>query len=139
MRILLACYYRVSNKPQNPEKIMRENLKPILEQLKGRLGDTEEIRATLLKNLAQTRTTLEGTAKEVVRQTKESRIVTEYVRPAIESDKAEQALTQLETSFAKASPLVAKLREIRKQFLAATKPHAGKSPRKKKAAKHSED
>lgn len=101
---------------------MKESLKPLLDQVRAKLGDTDEIRENVMKNLAQTRAVLEVTAKEVVRQTKESRLFTEYVRPAVESPKAEEALSKLEARVTQASPLVAKLREMRQQLLDATKP-----------------
>ena len=115
---------------------MKESLKPFLDQIRVKLGNTDEIRDTVVKNLAQTRETLEVTAKEVVRQTKNSKLVTEYVRPAVESIKAEEALTKIEERFTQSGPLVSRLREIRKQFLEATKPATnGKSGKKKKASK----
>src|SRR4051812_300470 len=94
-------------------KNVTDNLKPILDQIKGKINE-EQVRETVAKNIAQTRAVLEATAKEVVRQTKESRLLNDYVRPAIESEKAEQALSSLETKVSQAAPLVAKLREYRK-------------------------
>ncbi|HEX4922542.1 MAG TPA: hypothetical protein VFV50_00580 [Bdellovibrionales bacterium] len=106
---------------------MKESLKPLLEQVRAKLGNPDEIRENVMKNLAQTREVLEVTAKEVVRQTKESRLFTEYVRPAVESPKAEEALSKLEARVTQASPLVAKLREMRQQLLDATKPASGET------------
>lgn len=116
---------------------MKETLKPLIDQLRVKLGNTDELRDSVKKNISQTRDVLEATAKEVVRQTKSSKIVVDYVRPALESKKAEDALNRLETKITQSSPFVSKLREIRKQFLDATKPAGGKTPRKKKSAKAS--
>ena len=115
---------------------MNERLKPLIDQLRVKLSNRDEIRDAVVKNLSQTRETIEIAAKEAVRQTKNSKLVTDYVRPAVESEKAEEALTRLESKISQSGPLVAKLREIRKQFLDATKPASGTKPaRRKKASK----
>jgi hypothetical protein len=115
---------------------MKETLKPLIDQIRVKLGNTDELRDSVKKNLSQTRDTIEATAKEVVRQTKNSKIMTDYVRPAVESPKAEEALSKLETKITQSGPLVSKLREIRKQFLDATKPAVtAKTPKRKKTAK----
>jgi hypothetical protein len=116
---------------------MKENLKPIFDQIKVTLGNSEQLRETLEKNLNQARLNIETKAKEVVRQTRESSLVTDYVRPAIESDKAEEALNRIEARVTQVAPLVAKLREYRKQFLEATKPNE-KPTKKKKSTKQPE-
>ncbi|MEQ1876287.1 MAG: hypothetical protein ABL958_06555 [Bdellovibrionia bacterium] len=115
---------------------MKESLKPLIDQIRVKLSQRDELRETVAKNLSQTRETIEIVAKEAVRQTKNSKWVAEYVRPAVESQKAEDALTRLEEKISQSGPLVAKLREIRKQFLDATKPAVGgKAVRKKKTGK----
>lgn len=63
---------------------MSQNWKPVLEEIKAKLGNPETIRVTVEKTL-----------KTVAEEAKESRLANEFVFPALESQKADQALSYL--------------------------------------------
>lgn len=95
---------------------MAQNLKPIIDELKSKLSNREQIRDTVLENLKQTRETVEKTLKQVAQQTKESRIVHDYVIPFVESDKADQAMKFISSKLG-SSPIVGKLEQARKSLI----------------------
>lgn len=95
-------------------------------------NNTDQIREKILLNLNEGRETIEKRAKELAIQAKDSKIVTEYIRPLVQSEKTEQALENLQTKLTQSKPLVSKLQDWRKQFLKAT---SMKTATKKKRVK----
>ena len=95
---------------------MAQNLKPIIDELKAKLANRDQIRDTVIENLRQTRETVEKTLKEVGRQAKDSRLLHDYVIPFVESEQADQAMKYLNTKLG-ASPIVSKLEQARKAVI----------------------
>lgn len=63
---------------------MSQNWKPVIEEIKAKFGNPEHIRLTVEKTL-----------KTVAEEAKESRLANEIVYPALESQRADEALTFL--------------------------------------------
>lgn len=85
---------------------MAKNWKPVIEEIKTKLANAnrDEIRTQLIENLKQGRINVEKTLKTVAEEAKDSRLVNEVVFPALESEKADQALDKLQVKLA-ATPL----------------------------------
>jgi len=80
----------------------------------------EEIKDRVVDNLLLTKSILEQTAKNIAKDSKDTKIVKAYLRPLVQSHKTEQALNQLEGRLAPAKPLVQTIRDLRTQFLDLT-------------------
>ena len=97
---------------------MNSNLKPILEQIeqiKSKFNDPE-FRAKVTENFQSTRENVENKAKDVLIQARDSRFVSDYVMPILESEKTESALQALKTRFG-ATQLVSALETVRLQII----------------------
>lgn len=81
---------------------MAKNWKPVIDEIKTKLANTnrDEIRTQLIENLKQGRLNVEKTLKTVAEEAKESRLVNEVVFPALESQRADQALEKLQVRLA---------------------------------------
>jgi hypothetical protein len=95
---------------------MAQNLKPVIDELKAKFANREELRDAVLENIKQTRETVEKTLKVVAEQAKESGLVHDYVIPAMESEKADQAMKFLNDKLG-TSPLVTKIEQARKAII----------------------
>jgi hypothetical protein len=100
------------------EAVVAQNLKPILEEIKNKLANTnkEQLRDAVLENLKQTRQTVEKTLKQVAEQSKDSRLVREYVIPFAESENADKAMKFLNAKLG-SNPLVSKIEQARKSLI----------------------
>jgi hypothetical protein len=89
---------------------MAQNWKPVIEELKTKFANRDEIRLTVQKTL-----------KTVAEEAKESRLANEYVFPALESEKADNALNflseRLSTTPLAKYDLVSKINVARKAIL----------------------
>lgn len=97
---------------------MAQNFKPIIDELKQKItqANTDEMREKLFDNLKQTKDTVEKTIKQVAQQTKDSRLMHEYIIPFVESEKADQAMKFLNTKLGSV-PLVTKIEHARKTII----------------------
>lgn len=118
---------------------MNANILPMLGQLKDQIKD--QIKNTL-SSREQLRDTLMSTAKEIYNQTKDSKLVTQYIVPAVESEKAEQALKRIDEKLAShpvlknAQPVLKKVGEYREAFI---REMSSKKPQAQTSNKGSED
>ncbi len=97
---------------------MAQNLKPIIDEIRNKLANTnkEQLRDVVLDNLKQTRETVEKTIREVARQSKDSRIVRDYVIPFAESENADKAMKYLNSKLGPSS-LVSRIEQARKSLI----------------------
>lgn len=95
---------------------MAQDWKPIIDELKTKFANREQIRDSVLENLKQTRDTVEKTIKVVATQAKDSRLVHDYVIPFVESEQADQALKFLNDKLG-TNPLLSKLEQARKNII----------------------
>lgn len=95
---------------------MAQNLKPIIDELKAKLANREQMRDTVIENLKQTRQTVEATLKVVATQAKDSKLVTDYVIPFVESEQADKAIKFLNAKLGN-TELVSKIEQARKSII----------------------
>lgn len=99
---------------------MRENIKPVLDQVKAQVKETlankEQIRDTFKTNFFKTKSLVESQALELLKQTKESKVVHEYLIPILESEKTENAMTALNEKLGHL-PFMTKINEYRKSII----------------------
>ncbi len=97
---------------------MAQNLKPIIDEIKNKIANTnpEQLRDTVLENLKQTRETVEKTIKQVAQQSKDSRLVRDYMIPFAESENADKAMKYLNEKLG-AGPIVSKIEQARKSLI----------------------
>ncbi len=97
---------------------MAQNFKPIFDEIKNKIANTnkEQLRDAVLENLKQTRETVEKTIRQVAQQSKDSRIVREYVIPFAESENADKAIRYLHKTLG-SNPIVSKIELARKSLI----------------------
>lgn len=84
---------------------MAQNLKPVIDELKAKFANREQIRDAVLEKI-----------KTVAEQAKDSKLVHDYVIPAVESEKADQAMKFLNEKLG-TNPLLTKLEQARQKII----------------------
>lgn len=84
---------------------MAQNLKPVIDELKAKFANREQIRDTVLEKI-----------KTVAEQAKDSKLVHDYVIPAVESEKADQAMKFLNEKLG-TNALLTKLEQARQKII----------------------
>ena len=98
---------------------MAQNLKPIIDEIKNKIANTnkEQLRDAVLENLKQTRETVEKTLKQVAQQSKDSRLVRDYVIPFAESENADKAMKYLNEKLGGSNSIVTRIEQARKSLI----------------------
>jgi hypothetical protein len=99
---------------------MKDTIKPIIDGIKETLADKEKFQETISENLTRSKQIIGSKAKEVAIKNKDSHLVKNVVRPALESDKATKAIREIQNRLS--IPLATKLETYRKKILDVTNP-----------------
>src|SRR5882757_7918753 len=99
---------------------MNADLKPIVEQLKNKLSEAnvEQIKHQVVQGVQIGRQIFEAKAKDLFKQSKNSKIVHEYLIPIVESDHTSKAIELMNDKLKlKDTPLMTSLLKLRQELI----------------------
>lgn len=99
---------------------MNSDLKPIIEQIKSKINgaDMEQLKKQVSWGVQVGQTLVKSKAKELLEQSKKSKVVNEVVVPWLESDQANKAIEAMnDTLKLKDTPLMNKILKLRQDLI----------------------
>ncbi len=100
--------------------LMNADIKPIVEQLKNKLSEAnvEQIKHQVAQGVQLGRQIFEAKAKDLLKQSKNSKLVHEYLIPIVESDQANKAIDLMNDKLKlKDTPIMTSILKLRQELI----------------------